>query len=94
MISMNSFASFLDIYRWTNMIQLVCKNSTVKEGSPAIVPNFVKEKENLGSLNNLCSSVGLENMLNIVNNKSDLINSCMVLKDGWSRKNLGWIFLL
>jgi hypothetical protein len=48
LISTKFVASCLDIYRWANRLQLVCKHSAVKEGSPAIVPNGVKAKENLG----------------------------------------------
>lgn len=89
LISTKFVASCLDIYRRSNRLQLVCKHSAVKEGSPAIVPNGVKAKENLGSLNKLCSSAGPGNMLNAVNNKSDLRNSCMALKEWLEQDRFG-----
>lgn len=89
LISTKFVSSCLDIYRRANRLQLVCKHSAVKHGSPAIIPNGVKTKGNLGSLNKLCSSAGPGNMLNAVNNKSDLRNSCMALKDWLEQDRFG-----
>lgn len=89
LISTKFVESCLDIYRRANRLQLVCKHSSVKEGSPANVSNGVKAKENLGLLSKLCSSAGPGNMLNAVNNISDLRNSCMALKEWLEQDRFG-----